>query len=338
MSLNNIIRNTLKEQIGGGGECETSTCNCVSSILSMGYYQANFPTNTLTWEENCWSDYGNVMGNGQTNNCAKVACKPNQGCVNIPYTDPDWATTPFVGCNAIIDCQAQYPNGCNPVDYYDCTQATGYQCDVVNYSTPHTSLGSCQTQHPNGCTPVVQQTCCDVWVCVDSGNFNKCCKSLQLCKPVGGNWGDNYPNGFPWNLVESTNVPPQEFKKILKENLLLEWMCNMDWVTHFGVWLSSTKLECQQGPPWISYQSIPGGQGCGPCNILANDLDVTKFADNELNIDKIKTTDTLKGKDAEEALIKWRDEGRVQRVNEDFYKNITRLVEDIYRTKNLLKS
>ena len=125
----------------------------------MGYYQANFPTNTLTWEENCWSDYGNVMGNGQTNNCAKVACKPNQGCVNIPYTDPDWATTPFVGCNAIIDCQAQYPNGCNPVDYYDCTQATGYQCDVVNYSTPHTSLGSCQTQHPNGCDPVEEWDC-----------------------------------------------------------------------------------------------------------------------------------------------------------------------------------
>tara|TARA_R110002020_G_scaffold117778_1_gene269221 strand:- start:3439 stop:4557 length:1119 start_codon:yes stop_codon:yes gene_type:complete len=372
MSLNNIIRNTLNEQLGGGGECETSTCNCVSTVLNLGYYQPNFPTNGLTWEENCWNDYGNVMGNNQTNNCTKVTCKPNQGCVNIPYSDPDWASTPFVGCSAMADCQAQHPNGCAPIDYYDCTSATGHQCGVVSYSTSYTNLTSCQTAFPNGCAPVdnydctngtgnvcglvsyqtsyqtlsscqsafpngCQETCCDMWVCVNGGKFNKCCREITLCTLQGHSspWSSG-PGGFPWHLVESSSVPQKEFKKILME---APWMCNMNWTSYFGIWLALTKQECMDGPSWSGVGPAAGHPGCGPCYIQA-DIDKTKFADDfEMSeFDPNTSNDILKGKDAEEALMKWKEEGRVKRVNEDFYKDITKLVEEIYITKNLLKS
>ena len=163
-NIKSIIRSALNEQLGGGHECETSTCNCVATVLTFGYYQNNFPVNGMNSEENCWNDYGNVMGNNQTNNCVKAVCKPGRGCVEISYSDPQWASTPFVGCNAMADCQTQYPNGCDP-DYYDCTQATGYQCGSVNYATSHTTLTSCQTAFPNGCAPPPDAYSCDVINC-----------------------------------------------------------------------------------------------------------------------------------------------------------------------------
>jgi len=287
--IKNIIKNISNEAsasaVPPGGECEVSTCNCTSVLFGAPYYQDNFPISGQLWEENCWNDYGNVMGNGQTNNCTKVACKPGQGCVNIPYSDPDWATTPFVGCNAMNDCNTQYPNGCDPVG---------------------------------------PEICCDVWVCVGSGTNSECCVSLELCKPQGAPMDTNYPNGFPWHLVESSNIPPKEFNRILKENLILEWTCNMDWSAHFGIWLGTTKQECLDGPSWSGVGPASGQGPCGPCAVTPT---ITKNFDAE-----------FAATDAENMIDKWKKEGRVRRLDESFYNNIISLVEDVYHTQKLLKS
>ena len=164
-NLKGVIRRVLNEQIFGGYECETSTCNCVNAGLSWGYYQPNSPVAGLTAEENCWNDYGNAMppGSGQINNCNKVACKPGQGCINIPYTDPDWSTncvaagTCFEGCNAMNDCQAANPNGCDPLDDYECIQgpAAGLICVVQaggSFTGPNAQT-DCQTAVSNNVAP-----------------------------------------------------------------------------------------------------------------------------------------------------------------------------------------
>ena len=160
-NLKGVIKQILNEQWGGGGNCQISTCNCVSALLSTGYYQNTppDPPGVPGWEENCWNDYGNQMGaGGDTNNCVKVSCKPGRGCVNIPYSDPDWATTPFVGCNAMDDCQTQHPNGCDPVEEWDCNRSTGYIC-AQTPGGPHASQGDCLAAYPNGCAPTDAYSC-----------------------------------------------------------------------------------------------------------------------------------------------------------------------------------
>jgi len=123
-------------------------------MLSWGYYQQDSPVVGLNPEENCWNDYGNVMaGAGRpVNNCVKVDCRPGQGCINIPFSDPDWGTAPFMGCNAMNDCQTQHPNGCDPVEEWDCNQSTGYQCSQTAGGT-FPSSSACLAQYPNGCAP-----------------------------------------------------------------------------------------------------------------------------------------------------------------------------------------
>ena len=105
----------------------------------------------------------------------------------------------------------------------------------------------------------------------------------------------------------------------------------MDWVVHFGIWLSSTKLACEEGAPWISFQSTQGGTGCGPCSapITLDDKFALTPADAEAkDVSKVKGVATLN---------KWKEEGRVKPINEDFYVNIVKLIEEVYHTQKLLK-
>lgn len=320
--------------------CEPGSCSCVPEIFGGGGATTYNTINDCINDNNCcnrWKCDPQGSGLCEPINDANAPFATEQDCLNV---NPNGCQVDYYDCTVatgnqcavvnyttshttLTSCQGQFPNGCAPVDYYDCTQATGYQCAIVNYSTPHTSLISCQTQNPNGCTPIVQQTCCDVWVCVGSGTNSECCKSLQLCKPVGGNWGDNYPNGFPWQLVESSNVPPQEFNRILKENLLLEWMCNMDWSVHFGIWLGATKQECLDGPSWSGVGPASGQGGCGPClatPYIPQDF-IADYSDDE----------------AIDMINQWKEEGKVKKLDESFYTEIVQLVEEVYHTQKLLK-
>tara|TARA_R110001583_G_scaffold25612_2_gene92643 strand:- start:2360 stop:3133 length:774 start_codon:yes stop_codon:yes gene_type:complete len=200
-------------------------------------------------------------------------------------------------------------------------------CEAVNdMSAPYETETDCLASNPNGCQPVGPEICCDVWVCVGSGTNSECCKSLELCKPQGASMDTNYPNGFPWNLVESSSVPPKEFNRILNENLILEWTCNMNWSAHFGIWLGATKQECLDGPSWGGVGPASGQGPCGPC---ASTPIKTKYFD--------KFDKEFVKKDTERMIDNWKKEGKVRRLDENFYNNIISLVEDVYHTQKLLK-
>lgn len=197
-------------------------------------------------------------------------------------------------------------------------------CEAVDdANAPFATEQDCLTVNPNGCEPVGPDSCCTVWVCVGKGTNSECCKSLELCKPPGAPWGTYYPGGFPWNLVESSSVPLKEFNKILKQNLLLEWMCNMDWSAHFGIWLGLTKQECLNGPGYTGVGPASGQGGCGPCM-------ATPYITKDFVAD-------YSGDEAMDMINKWKEEGRVKKLDESFYTNIVKLVEDVYRTQKLLK-
>lgn len=197
-------------------------------------------------------------------------------------------------------------------------------CEAVNDATaPFDTEQDCLNVHPNGCQPTGPDSCCTVWVCVGKGTNNECCKSLELCKPLGAPWGTYYPDGFPWSLVESSGVPPKEFNKILKQNLLLEWMCNMDWSAHFGIWLGLTKQECLNGPGYTGIGPASGQGGCGPCKATPN---LTK----DFAVD-------YSGDEAIDMINQWKEDGRVKKLDESFYSEIVKLVEDVYHTQKLLK-
>tara|TARA_R110000796_G_scaffold116411_2_gene228934 strand:- start:1521 stop:2315 length:795 start_codon:yes stop_codon:yes gene_type:complete len=197
-------------------------------------------------------------------------------------------------------------------------------CEAVDdINAPFDTEQDCLAVNPNGCANSGPETCCTVWVCVGRGSNSECCKSLELCKPLGGPWGTNYPGGFPWNLVESSGVPQKDFNKILKQNLLLEWMCNMDWSAHFGIWLSNSKQGCLNGPGYQGVGPASGTPPCGPC-MVSPDLDKGFEVD-------------YSGDEAISMIDKWKKEGRVRKLDESFYTDIISLVEDIYHTKNLLK-
>jgi len=197
-------------------------------------------------------------------------------------------------------------------------------CESVDdINAPFDTEQDCLAVNPNGCANSGPETCCTVWVCVVGAGNSECCKSLELCKPLGAPFETNYPGGFPWSLVETSGVPPKEFNKILKENLLLEWMCNMSWSTHFGIWLGATKAECKAGPSWSGVGPASGQPGCGPCM-------ATPIKNKDVKVD-------YSGDEAINMIDKWKKEGIVKKLDESFYTDIISLVEDIYHTKNLLK-
>lgn len=261
-------------------------------------------------------------------NQVEFQCEPGVcACGPVFVSNPN-----LIQYQSVDDCV----NDNNCCKRWKCDPNSLGACEAVDdINAPFDTEQDCLALHPTGCGPTGPEICCDVWVCVNGGKFNKCCKQVNLCKPPNAPFDTNYPGGFPWNLVESSGVPPKEFNRVLKENLLLEWTCNMSWSAHFGIWLGATKAECMAGPSWTGVGPASGQGGCGPCNKQADMDKSVKFSDDE-NM-KIKTNDTLKGKDAEEYIKNMRDSGRIERLDESFYSDIVSLVEDIYHTKNLLK-
>ena len=315
--------------------------DCLNSFCN-DYDDSNAPFDT---EQDCLNTYPTGCGDNydclpETGNiCALVSHQtPYSTLGSCQAAFPNGCSTDYYDCNnstgnvcgivtyqtphsTLGSCQAAFPNGCTPVDYYDCSNSTGNVCGVVNYQTSYQTLSSCQSAFPNGC----QETCCDMWACVKKGKFNNCCRPVSLCTLQGhpSPWSSG-PGGFPWHLVESSGVPHEEFNKILNENLLMEapWMCNMSWSSYFGIWLGYTKQECIDGPSWSGVGPASGQPGCGPCAIQD---------DGDIGMEKMDI-DT-----ATNTFNKWKEEGKVEKLSEDFYKNTITLVEEIYRTQNLLK-
>ena len=287
-------------------------------------------TNPTDCNNNCtpdesWTCMGNNLcvdpGDGSGDYPTWQECMDDTECGDVESWDCDGqgnCTDPGDGSGQYTSLTA-CDNSCTPVDNYDCTNATGNVCGLVSYQTSHQTLSSCQADFPNGC----QETCCDMWVCVNGGKFNKCCREISLCTLQGHSspWS---PGGFPWNLVESSSVPQKEFKKILTE---APWMCNMSWSSYFGIWLGLTKQECMDGPSWSGVGPAAGQPGCGPCSLTPHDID-KKF---DLDISSQHKEDGV------DKIKRWKKEGRIKPLNENFYKELIELVEDIHRTKNLLK-
>ena len=230
-------------------------------------------------------------------------------------------------CESTCDCvtpvfgtgQYQSETDCinaqNCCKRWECNPNGSGVCEAVdNINAPYETENDCLSSNPNGCQPVGPEICCDVWVCVSGGPNNECCKSLELCKPQGAPIETNYPNGFPWNLVESSSVPLKEFNKILKQNLILEWTCNMNWSVHFGIWLGATKQECLDGPSWSGVGPASGQGPCGPC--AATPIK-TKYFD--------KFDKEFAKKDTERMIDNWKKEGKVRRLDENFYNNIIKV-------------
>ena len=332
-----LIRDRKSGQcIQAGWNCEQDSnhpngCRCIPNLIGPPQYPTeaaciDAPNCCKKWDclNSVCNDYDDFTAPFDTQQDCLTAyptgCGDSYDCVaetgNICGPVNYQSSYPTLG-----SCQAAFPNGCGPVDYYDCTNDTGNVCGTVSYQTSHQTLVSCQAAFPNGC----QEICCDMWACVDKGKLNKCCRPISLCTLQGhpSPWSSG-PGGFPWHLVESSGVPHEEFNKILNENLLMEapWMCNMSWSSYFGIWLGLSKQECIDGPSWSGVGPASGQPGCGPCAIQD---------DGEIEMKKMDI-DT-----ATNTFNKWKEEGKVEKLSEDFYKNTITLVEEIYRTQNLLK-
>jgi len=340
----------IYEQLGTGFNCELDSSapggySCVPNQFGAGDY-VDIP--------DCID---------ASNGCKKWECiqakKKKIGKISIREANM------VSGCVAVNDSTALYSNptdcnnSCSPDESWDC-DGNGNCSDPGTGNGQYTSLINCEDACYTGewwcegnttckknpqhwMSPTYQtkqacetncggqEVCCTVWVCVDGGPKSKCCKSLELCKIPGQ--PSNY-SSFPWNLVESTNVPIKEFKSILKEVLLLEWQCSMDWSAHFGIWLGSTKASCQSGPSYNGVGPASGSGGCGPClikpHIVKDKLTFKNEKDGEIK-------SRLNIKEATNLFNKWKKEGVVKPLDDGFYKGMTNLVEEIYRTRNLLK-
>ena len=88
----------------------------------------------------------------------------------------------------------------------------------------------------------------------------------------------------------------------------------------------SYKKECLDGPSWSGVGPASGQGPCGPC--AATPIK-TKYFD--------KFDKEFAKKDTERMIDNWKKEGKVRRLDENFYNNIISLVEDVYHTQKLLK-
>tara|TARA_R110000787_G_scaffold206233_3_gene316494 strand:+ start:2199 stop:3236 length:1038 start_codon:yes stop_codon:yes gene_type:complete len=340
----------IYEQLGSGYNCEVEATapggwKCVPNQIGAGQYPniaacIDSPNGCKKWE-------------------CQAQAKKKKKIRRVDIQEAIFSSS----CVAVDDYSAPYTNptdcnnSCSPDESWDC-DGNGNCSDPGTGNGQYSSLINCEDACYTGewwcegnttckknpqhwMSPTYptkqdcqqscgQEICCDVWVCVNGGKFKKCCKQVNLCKPPNAPFDTNYPGGFPWNLVESSGVPPKEFNRILKENLLLEWACNMSWSAHFGIWLGATKSECMAGPSWSGVGPASGQGGCGPCNATPNDIDKFK---KDFDMDN----NYAYKKDGKDKIKRWKEEGRVEPLNENFYKEIVDIVEDIYRTTNLLK-
>jgi len=194
----------LLEQLGTGFNCEVDSSApggyaCVPNQFGAGDY----PT-----VADCIDD---------SNGCKKWECqssamkKRKDKKINIREAT-QYITSNL--CVAVDDHTAPYTNptdcnnSCTPDESWDC-DGQGNCSDPGDGSGQYTTLTTCEDACYTGewwcegnttckknpphwvnptypTKPDCEQSCgadicCDVWVCVDKGKFNKCCKQVSLC-------------------------------------------------------------------------------------------------------------------------------------------------------------
>ena len=142
----NLVKGVINEELINEQNwvfcCEPGSCGCMPEIIPQ-----NPPCNgqtTYANSQDCQNDLNNC--------CTMWTCDPNGAGICEPTGDPN---APFSSENA---CLAQYPQGCGLPVYYDCTQATGYQCNPVTYNSGM-SQGQCNSTFPQGCAPQNNYEC-----------------------------------------------------------------------------------------------------------------------------------------------------------------------------------
>ena len=111
----------------------------------------------------------------------------------------------------------------------------------------------------------------------------------------------------------------------------------MDASNYFGIWLALTKEECVQPPSWTT-QTGDEAPKCGPCLLRApRDHDMEAKMSSTPKEKETKTRMNIK--EATQFFNKLKKEGGVNPItlNEEYYIEIAKLVEDVYRTRTLLK-
>ena len=220
-----------------GGQClqnwnGTGAYNGGTTAQNLAACQANCIA--ASWDcdyingQHC-SDPGDGSGQYSSLNSCQSACQITYECDgNGSCSDPGDGSGQYTNLTTCEDacytgewwCEGNTTCKKNPAHWMSSTFATKQACQA-----------NCGTA----------TFCCDVWVCVNNYTggktksvtaspateirerqaSSKCCRPISLCTTPG----QSYPwaaGNFPWHLVESSGVPPEEFNKILKEELLVE--------------------------------------------------------------------------------------------------------------------